>query len=199
MASVDAIFFDLGNVLAFHDNELLFRRLGEPVGLAARDVESRLSGPLWESANRGLFKADELSQAVRSALGLSVSAEEFFLLWSCHFTVNEAVLPVVSSLVGRVKLFLLSNTNFLHVQYLEPRLPILQKFDGLVLSCEVGRVKPEREIFEIALARAETRPERTLFFDDHLPFVEAAKNAGLLGRQFVGVDSLRAELRKFGL
>ena len=45
---IDALLLDLGNVLVFHDNALLFRKLGERAGLEGPEVERRLTGPAWE-------------------------------------------------------------------------------------------------------------------------------------------------------
>ncbi|HEY0096126.1 MAG TPA: HAD family phosphatase, partial [Archangium sp.] len=145
-----ALLLDLGNVLVFHDNGLLFRRLGARAGLAPAEAERRLSGTGWTAANRGLLGAEGIRRDVCGSLGVDLPAEEFNALWSSHFTPHEAVLPRVEGLVGRVKLVLVSNTNVLHVAYLRPKLPVLERFDSLVLSCEVGLVKPEPAIFKEA-------------------------------------------------
>ena len=115
------VILDLGNVLVFHDNSLLFRRLAARAGLPPAEAEQRLSGTGWTAANRGLLGAEGIRRDVCGALGVEIPAEEFNALWSSHFTVHEAVLPRVEGLVGRVKLVLLSNTNVLHAAWLRPR------------------------------------------------------------------------------
>ena len=94
-----AVILDLGNVLAFHDNALLFRRLGERAGLRAPEAERRLSGAGWTAANRGELDGEGIRRDVCGALGVDIPAGEFFALWSCHFTVHDAVLPRVEALV----------------------------------------------------------------------------------------------------
>jgi putative hydrolase of the HAD superfamily len=194
-----AVILDLGNVLVFHDNALLFRRLGARAGLPLAEAERRISGAGWTAANRGLLGAEAIRRDICGALGVDLPAEEFNALWSSHFTVHEAVLPRVEKLVGRVKLVLLSNTNVLHVAWLRPRLPLLERFDSLVLSCEVGLVKPEPAIYQEALRRAGCEPHEAAFFDDLPEFVEAANALGLRGRLFTTAEAFDEQLKALGL
>ncbi len=194
-----AVLLDLGNVLVFHDNALLFRRLGARVGLAPGEAEHRLSGAGWTAANRGLLGAEAIRRDVCGSLGVDLPAEEFNALWSSHFTLHEAVLPRVEGLVGRVKLGLLSNTNVLHAAFLRPKLPVLERFDQVLLSCEVGAVKPEPGFYQEALRRLGCAPEEVAFFDDLPEFVQAANALGLRGHLFTTAEAFDAQLKALGL
>nr|WP_093519340.1 HAD family phosphatase [Stigmatella erecta] len=194
-----ALIFDLGNVLVFHDNGLLFHRLGARAGLAPQEVAQRLTGAGWTAANRGQLDAEGIRRDVCGALGVELPLEEFAPLWSSHFTVHEAVLPLVEALEDRVKRVLLSNTNVLHVAYLRPRLPLLQRFDAVLMSCEVGLVKPEPAFFQLALARAGCAPHEAAFFDDLPEYVEAANALGIRGHLFTTAPAFAAQLAALGL
>jgi putative hydrolase of the HAD superfamily len=194
-----AVLLDLGNVLAFHDNGLLFRRLGERAGLPADEAERRLLGAGWTAANRGTLDGEGIRADVCRALGVSIPADEFFALWNCHFTIHEAVLPRVQRLAAQVRLVLLSNTNVLHVRYLRPLLPVLERFHALVLSCEVGHVKPEAAIYEEALARAGCSAPEAAFFDDIPEYVQAANALGIRGRLFTTAPAFEQQLTELGL
>ncbi|PTL81695.1 HAD family phosphatase [Vitiosangium sp. GDMCC 1.1324] len=194
-----ALILDLGNVLVFHDNAMLFRKLGARAGLSSAEAERRLIGTSWTAANRGLLGAEGIRRDVCGALGMDLPADEFNALWSCHFTIHEAVLPRVEGLVGRVKLVLLSNTNVLHAAWLRPRLPILERFDSLVLSCEVGHVKPEPAIYKEALARAGCEPGEAAFFDDIREFVQASSALGIRGHLFTTAATFDEQLKALGL
>jgi putative hydrolase of the HAD superfamily len=194
-----AVLLDLGNVLVFHDNALLFRRLGARAGLAPAEAERRLLGTGWTAANRGLLGAEAIRRDVCGSLGVDLPAEEFNALWSSHFTLHEAVLPRVEGLVGRVKLGLLSNTNVLHAAFLRPKLPVLERFDQVLLSCEVGAVKPEPGFYQEALRRLGCAPEEVAFFDDLPEFVQAANALGLRGHLFTTAEAFDAQLKALGL
>jgi FMN phosphatase YigB (HAD superfamily) len=193
------LIFDLGNVLVFHDNALLFHRLGARAGLPPQEVAQRLTGAGWTAANRGLLDAEGIRRDVCGALGVELPMEQFAPLWSSHFTVHEAVLPRVEALAGRVKRVLLSNTNALHVAYLRPRLPLLERFDAVLMSCEVGLVKPEPAFFQLALERAGCAPHEAAFFDDLPEFVEAANALGIRGHLFTDAPAFEEQLRALGL
>lgn len=200
MSSVDALLFDLGNVLLFHDNALLFRELGRHAGMDGEEARRRLEEtPLWTDANRGTFDSKSLRAGLRKALGLKLDDDSLDALWSSHFTPNPEIFPVLEQLARERPLVLVSNTNPLHVEWFKPRLPVLERFRSLVLSCEVGLVKPEPAIYEVALKRAGVPAHRAAFFDDVQAYVDAASALGIHGRLFTNVATLRIDLAQLGV
>jgi putative hydrolase of the HAD superfamily len=196
---IDALLLDLGNVLAFHDNALLFRRMAETFGTTPEAMKERLDGGLWERVNRGQLKGDALRQELVRRLGRDVAPDAWFALWNCHFTIHDEMARLVERLVGKVKLVLVSNTHDQHVAFLRPRLPVLERFDGLVLSCELGALKPERAMYETALRIAGVTPERAAFFDDVQTYADAATSLGIHGRVYTTAAAFREQARALGL
>src|SRR5262245_61891815 len=196
---IDAVLLDLGNVLALHDNRLLFDRLAAEFGTDLAQIEARIDRGLWDRVNRGKLPGDSLRRELSKKLEREISSEAWREAWSCHFTVHDSMVALVERLVGRVRLVLVSNTHDLHVANLRPRIPVLDRFDGLVLSCETGFVKPEPEIYRRAIEVADVEASRAVFFDDVEPFVEAAKREGLHAFVFTTTDRARADLASLGL
>lgn len=194
-----AIILDLGNVLVFHDNEKLFGEMAKAFGVSRELMRERLDPGLWERVNRGLLPGDALRQEMASRLGAQIAPREWLALWNCHFSINVPMVKCVERLVGAMPLVLLSNTHDQHIAWLRPRLPILERFDSLVLSCEVGMVKPERAIYALAVERADVRPDEAVFFDDVAAYVEGAQAAGLQARQFTTVERFRSDLEVLGV
>lgn len=189
-----ALLLDLGNVLAFHDNQLLFERLAAAFGTTREAMGARLDGGLWDRVNRGQLPGDALRRELVVRLGREVSQADFEALWSCHFTVHDAMVERVERLVGRYRLVLVSNTHDLHVANLRPRLPVLRRFDGLVLSYELGALKPEPAIYLKALQVAGVPPGEAAFFDDVPRYAEAATALGIAGRVFTTAEAFDADL-----
>ena len=189
-----ALLFDLGNVLVFHDNERLFTRLAEAFGTTREAMATRLDGGLWDRVNRGQLPGDALRRELVARLGREVSPGDFFALWNCHFTLNPPMVARVEQLAGRFKLVLLSNTHDQHLAFLRPQLPVLERFEGLVLSCEVGSVKPEPAIYRRALQVAGVPGEEAAFFDDIPRYAQAATALGIAGRVFTTVEAFDATL-----
>lgn len=192
---IDALILDLGNVLAFHDNEHLFSEMARAFGTTRDAMRTRLDGGLWDRVNRGTLPGDSLRQELCARLGASLSAGAWVELWNCHFRLNDDMVREVERLVGRVRLVLLSNTHDQHVGFLRPRLPVLERFDGLVLSYEVGAVKPEPAIYQRALEVAGVPARRAAFFDDVERYARAATELGLHGRVFTTTAAFREQLR----
>jgi glucose-1-phosphatase len=195
---VDAIILDLGNVLVFHDDRVLLEQLAALRPSTPEAVRAAL-GPVWEPCNRGRLAGPALRDAVAAAAGVTLDDDAFATVWNSHFRVHEEVLPLVEGLIGRVKLLLLSNTNADHVAWVRRQLPLLERFDDLVLSYEVGLAKPEPAIFVEALRRAGTAPERTAFFDDVERYVAAAAALGIRGHLFTDAGRFRQQLTALGL
>jgi FMN phosphatase YigB (HAD superfamily) len=198
MALVDAIILDLGNVLVFHDDAVLLQALAARGKTTVEDVRAALK-QVWEPCNRGHLAGAALRQAVGAAAGARFEEDDFHELWSCHFRFHTQVFPLVESLFGRVKVLLLSNTNATHLDWIRPRLPILQRFDSLVLSYELGIAKPDPAIFAEALRRAGTTPARTAFFDDVEAYAQAATAVGIRGHVFTDAPRFAQQLAALGL
>jgi putative hydrolase of the HAD superfamily len=195
---IGAVIVDLGNVLAFHDNALLYQRLAGRAGIKYDASQPLFQKSLLEQVQTGILDREGIRREICAVLKTPLSSPEFFDLWNCHFTINDSVIPIVESLVGRVKLLLLSNTNYLHMDYLRTRLPILEKFDHLLLSQELGMMKPNPEIFHRAVQVAGFPAHQTAFFDDIPAFVDAAKNVGIQARLFTNTESFIEQLKELG-
>lgn len=190
---------DLGNVLVFHDNAQLFSSFGELAGIDGEEVSRRIAPSLWSAIHLGELDGEGIRREICRPLHVELGEEEFRRLWNSHFTPNEAMVPLVESLVGRVKLALLSNTNAMHMEYLLGVMPVLRRFDHLVLSHELRKMKPDPAIFEHVLKLTGTVPKHTAFFDDIPQFVEAAAKTGIRAFLFRDADEFAAELRALGL
>ena len=68
-------------------------------------------------------------------------------------------------------------------------------FDVVVASCEVGRCKPDPEIYRICLERLGLTADATLFVDDRMENLQAARDIGLHTQHFLG-DSSVSDLRR---
>lgn len=83
------------------------------------------------------------------------------------------------------RLFLLSNTNDIHIEYVKKTMGIdkynrfKNAFDVFYLSYEMGMRKPELEIFEFVLQQNDLTPHQTLFVDDTKENTDSASQLGI--------------------
>ena len=71
---------------------------------------------------------------------------------------------------------------------------IAAHFDNVTISAEEGIMKPDRRIFQIALARSGIKPEEGLFVDDFIENVTGARQAGMAAIHFTDPDTARRML-----
>jgi haloacid dehalogenase superfamily, subfamily IA, variant 3 with third motif having DD or ED len=79
------------------------------------------------------------------------------------------------------------------------RFGILRRFFDIVVSGDEGMVKPHREIFELACARASIEPADAIFIDDTAHNIDAARTLGMTALVFTNAEALRADLVQLGL
>lgn len=92
----------------------------------------------------------------------------------------------LSEIGKRYRIFLLSNTNTLHMDAVRRSLEktvghqrLEDYFEQVYLSCEMGLRKPDPAIFQRLCAEQGLNPETTLFIDDSPQHIEGARAAGL--------------------
>lgn len=198
-ATPKALILDLGNVLIFHDNEKLFRELAAACDSTPGEVMLALRSEAGRRMNTTDGPPALVYEIVAPAIGFWGSLDEFAAIWNGIFRPNEPVFPVIEALHGRVPLIVLSNTNAMHYAHVRTLLPILDRFDAVLTSHELGLVKPDAPIYETALARAGVAPNEAAFFDDLAGHVEGAQRVGIRGFVFAGVEQFVADLEDLGL
>ena len=75
--------------------------------------------------------------------------------------------------------------------------PFLQLFNGLLISGEAKLMKPDAAIYELAIRRFNLIPSETVFIDDKLENIEAAKKLNLKTIHLVDPNIIELEINKF--
>jgi len=79
------------------------------------------------------------------------------------------------------------------------RFAFLSWFRGILVSGEVGVIKPDPRIFEVLIERFAINPENAVYIDDVEANVAAAQSFGIHAIQFTTPARLRRELTRLGL
>lgn len=200
MSGMEAVIFDLGNVLLAFDAQQTMERLRRRTGKTLRELQDYLlETPFVNQLEVGQLTGQQFFEIVAKDLDFDGEYCEFAEIWTHIFSPMDLMIALARSLQGRVRRFVLSNTNAIHMEQVRLTFPFLQEMDGLVLSHEVGWMKPDRRIYEVALNRFGLVAERTVFIDDTLANVEGARAVGLRGIHHRCVEQTRAELTKLGI
>ncbi|GMA31293.1 HAD-IA family hydrolase [Litorihabitans aurantiacus] len=77
--------------------------------------------------------------------------------------------------------------------------PTVSELEAVVVSGEIGLVKPDPAIYRHLVAQHDVDPARAVFVDDREENVVAARALGFHGRVFLTAERLRAELVGLGV
>ena len=150
-----------------------------------------------QDAMCGRCSFGDVVAAVCERWGLGGRDAELLDHWR-HAVVQEDVLAVVRDLrAAGVACHLATNQNDVRAAYLRDDLGYADRFDGLLVSCELGATKDDPAFCEAALDRLGLQPDQVLLVDDSEDHVRRAREAGLRGVRWEvgeGVDELHRRL-----
>jgi putative hydrolase of the HAD superfamily len=182
--------------VALFDLDGVVRRF--PDSAAWPDVLSVAFDPgLLEPAVTGQITDEEWRAEVLRRLGPGSADEVAAWSASCG-EINDAVLALVRDVRRRAPVGLLTNGTSRLDQDLAT-LGIVEEFDVVFNSADLGVAKPEIVFYEIVASRMGVVPGRVFFADDSPPHVDGARRAGFRSSLFVDADLLSDALRLEGL
>ncbi|MCA9936747.1 MAG: HAD family phosphatase [Anaerolineales bacterium] len=182
------IIFDLGNVLVDYQPEVLLTAvsaISQSTPAQLRQFAAEFTHPF----GTGQMPPQDLHQKHIQLAGADPHYPVFVHAFCQGIFRDEAALEYALALRQRpsangqpaVQVGLLSNTNELHVDWLHRHVPELWQLDAVIMSNEVGLMKPDPAIYRLALARLGATAVTTLFIDDIPENVQAAQALGISG------------------
>jgi HAD superfamily hydrolase (TIGR01509 family) len=199
--TIEALLFDLGKVLVDFDFDLGMKRFGVRTSLSAEEFKSIILDPNWvRRYEHGEISSGEYHGYLRDAGKLEMSLDEFHEAWSSVF-LPGLIVPeeLLANLKARYPLILVSNTNESHADFVARNYPVLDYFDHKIFSHEVGSMKPDRKIYDAAIAASGKPPEALFFTDDREENIESAAKLGIRAHQFHSVLKLVKALQNNGV
>ena len=194
--------FDFDGVLAHYRHEARLSVLAQAAGC----TPARVTAVLFESGlertyDSGRIDTDTYLQRLGEGLGGPIDAATWIGSRIAGSRADPAVSALVAAVAERVPVGVLSNNGALMMEAMRGIVPSLfPLLDGRVrCSGAIGVRKPERTIFEHALARFGAAARETLFLDDLFVNVQGARAAGLHADTVVDARSMRTVLRRYGL
>lgn len=192
-----AYLFDIGNVLlGWTPMPLIHDLLPDPRD-AARFREEAMPMERIGRMDRGASWDEILAEIEADAPQHLRAARAYKKRWI--ETITHVIDPIVA-LRDRLReagkpVYALSNFGAETFEEARAVYPLMERFDGMVVSAHVGYIKPEPEIYQIAIERFDLDPAETIFIDDLKVNIDAARARGFQGHHFTGPQGLldRAE------
>jgi putative hydrolase of the HAD superfamily len=196
--SFDAIIFDLGGVIINLDYQLTIDAF-KNLGLANFDemyTQAKQSN-LFDDFETGKISSQHFINSLLPYLPDGVSANKVVHAWNAMILdFPKERLDLLDKLKSNYRIFLLSNTNDIHLQAVKRSLAnttdrkLESYFEKVYLSHEVKLRKPHKEIFELVCNEQNLDPSRTLFIDDTIGHIDGSIKIGLKGIHLKGDNSI---------
>ena len=198
---VRAIIFDIGRVLIRIDVGRAMNGLASGLSISAQELWSAIEkDPRWKDWQEGRISARDWHLHMQRRFGGSATFEQFTAAWNLVLDPE----PIHSNqlfekLSRKYKLALLSNTDPIHVAYMEPHYDFFSYFPSRIYSSAVGATKPSPIIYQEALKACRVRAEEAVYIDDIAAYVTAAEQLGMAGIQFKSPEQLVSSLQQLGV
>ena len=192
------IIFDLGKVIIPFDFQRGYRAMAALCPHPPEEIRRRIvSTDLVRRFESGQVERYDFVRQLCAMLDADIPYERFCQAWTSIF-LPETLIPesLVEGLRRRYRTLLLSNTNAIHFDMVRANYPLLDHFDGYILSHVVGAMKPSPLIYAAAVEMAGCAPGEIFFTDDIPDYVAAAREAGIDAVQFQSAAQIEDELRR---
>lgn len=201
MKKIKNIIFDLGGVLFPISGQTT---LNEFANNGVKDVLGKykllIDNDLFYNFETGKVSNEVFRKGINELFEVQLSDRIFDHCWnSMIVSYSEKNNPFLEKLKAKgYNLYILSNTNAIHVEYLEPMAKWREGlFTKKYYSQQIHLRKPDRECFEYVIRDAEINPEETLFIDDRPENIAGAESCGIKTINLTDINDLYERVEEF--
>lgn len=196
-----AVLFDIGNVVVRWDPRTLYAKLIPDPDALDRFLTEVCPLSWHVEADRGKPFAQNIAERIALYPDQAELIEAWWARWPEMFSGAIAETEaVIEGLHARgVPLYALTNMSTEAWPGVRAMSPAFDRFIEVVVSGDLGLIKPDPAIYRVALERMGRRAEEVLFIDDSLANIEAAAALGFRVHHFTDPLALRPQLLALGL
>ncbi len=190
MQKIKNVIFDLGNVIIDLDIPRTWQSFEHLLGADFQDNLKKINADrdIFIQYEIGRLTEQEFFDALRASTNMPVSIKQLKEAWNAMLlTVPKARLDMLTELKKKYNVYLLSNTNQTHIDFVHGYLKTVYNvtdFEGDFFhkpyySHHINLRKPNADIYEFVLNDGKMNPKETIFFDDMPANIETAKQLGI--------------------
>jgi HAD superfamily hydrolase (TIGR01509 family) len=193
---IKAIVFDLGKTLVKIEYKPLITNLSLDGRYNEIELFKFLEGPAQEF-EKGEINSESFYRVVEKELKLGISLEKFKFAWCSVATEYvDGMERLLKILNAKYPIYMLSNTNELHFEYIMRKFPVLNCMRDFFLSYEIGVMKPSDEIYLYMLKTLRLNSSEVILIDDKEENVTSAERLGIDAVRFTTADELIRVFKK---
>jgi len=198
-SAIKAVIWDFGGVLQRTADPAPRQQLAERLGTSRRELEYQVfSGDSSVQAQLGKISHKQHWENIRQHYNMPVEAMPDFInsFWAGD-NLDKDLTDIIQSLQTRYRTALLSNAWDNLRTVLTCDWQIMDAFQEVVISAEVGLMKPDPKIYRLVLEKVGAEPQEVVFIDDFLENIEAARRQGINVVHFQTRAQALGELRQW--
>jgi len=188
MEHIKAIIFDFGGVILNIDyNKTCQAFIDLGVKQFADMYSQKNANPVFEQLEEGKITEEEFYQLFKKSANIQLTNQQIKEAWNAMLLrFRKQAIQTIALIKNKYSLYILSNTNIIHLQAVNKIYKedvgeglLHDYFDKIYFSHEIGLRKPGKEAYEYVLKENNLSSSETLFIDDSLQNIDAAKALGL--------------------
>ena len=198
------VIFDVGNVFVrWSPSEVVLRcfDLGHGTDENLKRAEVLFRSPTWIGLNLGKLTQAEAEATYQAQLGLTreETGKLFFHVMD-HQELIEGTVAIAHRLkAAGYRVFGLTDNVHEIVAHLKTRYQFWDLFEDVVVSAEIGLMKPNPAIFRHTLQTFNVTGAETVFLDDYQVNIDGARSVGIEAKLFTTPKRCEDDLRELGL
>ena len=198
---IDVIVFDLGGVIVNGNFKSPLGMLFDNSGTVINKTKDKSNfSNLLRFYDMGKISVADFHEKINDHLDIELSFDEFISASNEAIEAgDDGIEEIVRSLSKKYQLAILSNTNPVHYEHIKEKYSVIGLFDHILLSYEMGAVKPDAAAYEKLMNATSMLPSKHLFIDDRSENINAAKEIGMDGIHYISIENLRLELKERGI
>jgi len=172
--------FDLGMVLIHADLDQAAREISEQSHQSPDEILQAINqSDIIDRFDEGTLDSEGFNQRITTLTGWRGTTSELESIWQRMLKPDQEMLDLIDRLMEeKYRIYILSNANPFHSDYVRATYPFLKRTHGHVFSCECGLIKPDEAIYHHTAKELDLTPASTLFIDDRLVNITAARRVG---------------------
>jgi len=177
-SNIRAIIWDMGGVLLRTDDSSSRTQLARKYNLTLEELNKLVfAQEVSYLASLGKATEDDIWNEVAKKLSLDKKdLGEFLKMFWAGDNLDRGLIDFIRSLRPEFRTGLLSNAWLGTRRTLTETYKCIDAFDSVVISAEIGIMKPDPRIFDLILRQMKVKANQAIFVDDTLENVTAAKS-----------------------
>jgi len=185
--NVQNVIFDLGGVILDLDISNSFREFSKIGNISAEDgLQHFHNNAFFKAYEKGEISSQAFRSELKGLLGVDCEDTQIDTAWNAMLLgIPEEKLTMLMELKNNYRTYLLSNTNAIHIEYIDNMLlargrgQLSEHFHTAYYSHDMGMRKPDSEIYKTLLEKEGLVASESIFIDDLKENIEGAKALGI--------------------